>query len=134
MYAVCAGRGRWVKIDAMNNAPGDDLKDDDATFYEESINRIKQGVEQGMTFEQASSLVECKDEALLAAIIDDALKVLIAEKHFMAKMNMDELAKKLRLPLDRVATARQQMIDGVEDAAIEAYRKEHGKQMPGGNA
>jgi hypothetical protein len=118
----------------MTNAWYDDLKDDDAKFYEESINRIRKGVEQGMTFEQAVSLVEVKDDQLKAAIIDDALKVLIAEMHFVARKPMEDVAKKLRLSKDALMKARQEMIESVEDAAIEAYKKEHGQEGQQGNA
>jgi len=118
----------------MGNAWYDDLKDDDARFYEESINRIKKGVEQEMTFEQAVSLVDVKDDKLKAAIIDDALKLLIAEMHFVAKKSIEDVAKKLRLSKDAVTKARQEMLDSVEDSAIEAYKKEHGQQGPQGNA
>ena len=110
-----------------------DLPDDDARFYEEAVNRIKKGIEQEMTFEQAASLVESEDEKLKAAIVDDTLKLLLAEMHFVKKQTIEEVAKKLRLPLGAVSKARQEMIESVEDAAIEAYKREHGE--PGqGNA
>jgi len=118
----------------MGNAWYDDLPDDDAKAYEESVNRIKKGVEQDMTFEQAASLVVIKDEMVRASVIDDALKLLIAEMHFVARKSMDDVAKKLRLSRDVVMKARQEMLDSVEDAAIEAYKKEHGQQGQQGNA
>jgi len=118
----------------MGNEWYDDLKDDNAAFYEESINRIRKGVEQDMTFEQAVSLMDVNDDRLKAAIIDDALKVLIAEMHFVDKKPIEDVAKKLRLSKDVVLKARQEMLDSVEDAAIEAYKKEHGQEGQQGNA
>jgi hypothetical protein len=115
----------------MGNAWYDDLPDDDAKFYEESVNRIKKGVEQEMTFEQAVSLVEFKDDSIKSAIIDDTLKLLIAEMHFVGKKSIDDVARKLRLSKDAITSARQEMLDSVEDAAIEAYKREHGQQGHG---
>jgi len=118
----------------MTNAWYDDLPEDGDKFYEESINRIKKGVEQDLTFEQAVSLLDVKDDKLKASIIDDALKLMIAEMHFVAKKSVDDVAKKLRLSRDAVVRARQEMLDSVEDAAIEAYKKEHGQGGQQGNA
>ena len=98
-----------------------------AAFHDESINRIKKGVEQGMTFEQAVSLVECEDKALKAAIIDDTLKIMIAEMHFMGKQDLEEVGKKLRVPLQVMTKARQEMLDAVEAEAIEAYKESQGQ-------
>lgn len=115
----------------MGNQWYDDLSEQDSKFYEESVSRIKKGIEQGMTFEQGVSLVEFNDDSLKAAIIDDALKILIAEMHFMGKQSIEDVAKKLRLPLEVLNKSRQEMIDSVEAAAIEAYKASQGQQ---GNA
>ena len=108
-----------------------DLSDDDAKAYEDSVNRIKKGVEQDMSFEQAVSLISVEDKNLKAAIVDDALKLLIAEMHFVARQSIDEVVRKLRLPTEVVSKARQEMINSVENAAIEAYKESQGQQ---GNA
>lgn len=115
----------------MTDKQHDESTDEGAAFYDESINRIKKGVEQGMTFEQAVSLVGCEDQKLKAAIVDDTLKVIIAEMHFMGKQGIDDVAKKLRLPAQVIMKSRQEMLDSVEAAAIEAYKDSQGQS---GNA
>ncbi len=100
-------------------------------IYSESVKRIQSGVEQGMTFEKAARLIEAAGEELRAAILDDALKVLIAKFHFSEGMALDKLAKKLGLPLARLEEAKDAMLKEVEQAAIERYKEESGSS---GNA
>lgn len=116
----------------MTEAWFDDLSDEDSKFYEESVERIKKGVEQGMGFEQAASLVEFKRPEMKSSVLDDALKVILAEKHFVGQASIDDLAKTLRLPQARLMKARKEMIEAVTQAAIEKYKSEMGG--PSGSA
>ena len=99
--------------------------------YTESVKRIQNGVQQGMTFEKAVGLIEAVDEAQKAEILNDALKVLIAQFHFSEGAPLDNLAKKLGLPLARLEQAKKAMLEEVEQAAIERYKEETGRD---GNA
>lgn len=115
----------------MSNAWYDDLPKEEEELYNESVRRIKSAVEKSMSFEQATGLIDVKDEKLKAAIIDDALKVLIAEMHFARKKSVEDVAKALKLPPKRVAQARTEMLAQVEQAAIEAMKADRGQK---GNA
>ena len=97
-------------------------------LYNESVKRIQSAVEQGMSFESAAGLVDVKDEALKAQVLDDALKVLIAQLHFTGGMTLDALAKKLGLPLKHLEEAKRAMLEEVEDAAVKKFREESGLQ------
>jgi len=104
-------------------------------LYRESIEKIKNAVEQGLSFDEAAALIELKDPALKEAVIPDALKVIIAELHFGKKKSLKALAKKLKLPEKRLLEARQEMLEDVEEAAVEKFRKESGSGPgPVGNA
>lgn len=109
----------------------DGLTPEDDRMYEEMVKRIKGAVEQGMTFEQASAQVDVKKQDMKAAIVDDALKVMIAERHFAGGASVDEVAKALRLPVERIMKARKEMLSDVEQTAIDQYKTETGQ---GGNA
>lgn len=100
-------------------------------IYTESVKRIQSGVEQGMAFEKAASLIDVKGEALRADILDDALKVLIAQLHFTGGMPIDKLAKKLGLPITQLEESKKAMLEEVKQAAIEKYKEETGSS---GNA
>ena len=94
--------------------------------YNESVRRIQSAVEQGMSFESAAGLVDVKDEALKAQILDDALKVLIARMHFTEGMPLEKLAKKLGLSIKRLGETKEEMLREVGEAAAERFRKEAG--------
>ncbi len=122
--------------------PEDPKKTDDAWYsglpeseedrlYTESVNRIKTAVEQGLGFEEAAKLVEVKDAEARESILDDALKVIIAEMHFAKQEQLEKLAKKLKLPIEKLMKARQEMLADVELAAIEKFKEETGQS---GNA
>ena len=118
----------------MSNAWYNDLPQEQEEMYNESVRRIKSAVEKSMSFEQAASLLDVEDEGLKAAIVDDALKVLIAEMHFARKKTVEEVAKALKLSPELITKAREEMISEVEQSAIDAYKAEHGQQGPEGNA
>ncbi len=118
----------------MSKAWYDDLPEKQGQMYDESVRRIKNAVEKSMSFEQAASLVDVEDERLKAAIVDDALKVLIAEMHFARKKTVEEVAKALKLSPELITKARAEMLGEVEQSAIDAYKREHGQNGPEGNA
>jgi len=103
-------------------------------LYRGSIEKIKGAVEQGLAFDEAAATVDVKDQALKDTIISDALKVILAELHFGKKKSLKALAKKLKVPEQRLLQARQEMLEDVEEAAIEKFRKESGGAGPVGNA
>lgn len=105
----------------------EEIASEEDRLYEESVEKIKKAVSQSLTFEQAAALVQVKDEALRASILDDALKVLIAEMHFTGNTLLKELAGKLGLPLKRLEKAKQEMLKEVEKEAIEKYKSSMGQ-------
>lgn len=110
----------------------DDLPPDDDAIYEESVSRIRNGVMQSnLTFANAVELIDVKDDNLRAAILDDSLKVLIAEIHFSGGRSLEDLSRKLKVPLAKLEQARKEMLKDVEDAAIEKYKLDSGQS---GNA
>ncbi|MEJ2315080.1 MAG: hypothetical protein P8Y85_10050 [Nitrospirota bacterium] len=105
---------------------------EESRAYEEAVEKIKKAVvEDSAPFDEAASRVEVKDEKLRSAIASDALKVLIAEMHFLKKKSLEEVADALKLPLKRVAEARKEMVAEIEADAIQRYKDSLGQ---GGNA
>ena len=76
-----------------------------------------------MGFEQATGLIEVNDEKLKAQIIEDALKVIIAEEHFQKQVPVAELARRLRLPAGRLEDALREMLLDVEDEAVRKWKE-----------
>jgi hypothetical protein len=117
---------------ADDNKPWHDgLPKDDTSAYEDQVNRIRNAVAKGIPFEQAAGLAEAPTNEMKAAIVDDALKVLIAEQHFTGGKSTAEVARKLKIDVKLVDKARKEMLKAVEAEAIAAYRVSAGQQ---GNA
>lgn len=101
-------------------------------LYEEAVGKVRDGVLlKSLSFEEAAALADLKDEALRASVLEDALKVLIAELHFGKKKTLKDLAKRLKLPIKRLEEAKAEMFSEVESAAIQAYKDSLGQS---GNA
>lgn len=113
----------WYHISSMcawyDGAP---VPEEDKLYFE-SVRRIKNAA-GSMGFEQACALIELKDEKLRSEIIEDALKVIIAEEHFQKQVPLSELARRLRLPAERLENARKQMLLDVEDEAVRKWKKD----------
>jgi hypothetical protein len=87
-------------------------------LYEDSIKKIATAVEQGLSFDQACSLIAVDDSVVRESIGNDSLKVIIAEMHISRGLPLKHLAMRLRLPLSRLLNAKKGMSgDGGEVAA-----------------
>ena len=81
--------------------------------YRFEIKRLREGLAKGLGFEEATAAIEEKDEGLRHGIIEDALKVFIAEEHFSKKVPLEEMATRLKLPVERLESAKQIMLDEI---------------------
>ena len=75
-----------------------------------AVTLIKEGLEQGMSFDQACSLVAIKEPELREVIITNALKVIVSEMHISGKIPLRQLAMKLGLSLSRVINAKERIL------------------------
>jgi hypothetical protein len=81
----------------------------DIGAHENTIGKIKTAIEQGLSFDQACSALNIEDTGLRASIVNDSLKVLVADMHFSKGMPLKQLAMKLRLPLSRIINTKESM-------------------------
>jgi YesN/AraC family two-component response regulator len=101
--------------------PDDAFKTETDKIYEKAVATIREGLEKGLDFDTACSAIEVEDETLRNSIIDDMLKVLIAEEHFDKKISLEDMAKKLRISVDRLESAKTGMLEDVRDSSIKAF-------------
>lgn len=101
---------------------------DDDRIHEEATAFIRARVAEGWTWEKVGKGLKVADAELKAIILDDFLKVTIAERHFQGGEGIKEVAKALNAPVKVLMDARQAMIAEVEDAAIKAYQLTKAKQ------
>jgi len=89
------------KTEIMGNSFDDVCRD--------SIRKIRNAVEQGLSFDEACILITVKDAGLRESVINDSLKAIIAEMHFSRRLPLKTLAMRLRVSLSRLLNAKEGM-------------------------
>lgn len=101
----------------------DTFRTEEDKKYKEAVEKIKDAVKSGMGFDHACASVNIEDAGLKKIIIDDALKVLIADMYFMQKMSTDKIAETLKIPIERITSARERMLEEIKETAVKTFRR-----------
>ena len=101
----------------------DAFKNETDRIYEKAEAIIREKLAQGLDFEAACFAMEVEDEELRKDITEDMLKVLIGEEHFTKGIALEEMAKKLNVPVKRLEEAKAAMLEDVKNASIKAFYK-----------
>ncbi len=91
--------------------------------YKEAVIRIQEGLVKGLDFDTACAAVEVDNEELKKHIIDDMLKVIIAEEHYSKNISLDKLAGALKISVVRLESAKAGMLEDVKKTTIKAFYK-----------
>jgi hypothetical protein len=92
--------------------------------HEQALEKMRAEMANGRTFKQASTLLADMDENLRQLVIDDYLKITIAEEHFSRGRSLDQVAIFLGLTAAEIAAARDAMLEEVEEDLARQYRQE----------
>jgi len=103
--------------------PEDVFKTETDKAYEDAVKKIKDGLARGLDFDSACAEIEIEGGELRKSIIDDMLKVLIAEEHFTKNISLDEMSKTLKIPVERLESAKSSMLEDVKNDSIKAFYK-----------
>ena len=103
--------------------PDDALLSETDKAYEKAISQIREGLEKGLDFDRACAAVKFDNEELKKHIIDDMLKVIIAEEHYNKNIPLDKLAAALNVSADRLEAAKAEMLEDVKESSIKAFYK-----------
>lgn len=87
--------------------------DDENEIYNRSINTIRSNVGNGVKFDLACEFIDVKDEELKRLIIDDALKIEIAESHYGQGISLMDLSKKIGVSMERLMKANEEMLEDI---------------------
>lgn len=90
-------------------------------IYDEAAARIREGLKNGLSFNEACSVVDVEDAELKQFVLDDMLKVMIAEMHYANGMPLAQVAEALSVPMKAINTANMEMLEDVGITAAEAY-------------
>ncbi len=104
----------------FDELPDDGYLSEAEKTYMHALAKIRQGLAKGFDFNSASTAVMIDDESLRQAVLDDVLKVIIAEEHFVKKVPFEQISRQLNLPMDRLEKARTEMLEDVEKSAVNA--------------
>jgi hypothetical protein len=100
-----------------------EFTEEEAKVHHAGFKIIFEGMQRGLSFDDACAGLKVVDPVMRQIIVDDYLKVTIAEQHFEAKRDLKDVALDLSIPLERVEAAKGQMMAEVEKAAIDHYHK-----------
>jgi len=87
--------------------------EEDNRAYRKGIEMIQTNLENGVKFDLACEFITIEDRELRALIIDDALKIEIAELHYGKRMPLLEVSKRLGVSMDRLLKASNEMLEDV---------------------
>ncbi|MCX7794069.1 MAG: hypothetical protein N2257_06675 [Thermodesulfovibrionales bacterium] len=94
----------------------------DDQVYKRSIEIIRKNIENGQPFDIACEAISVADENLRRSIIDDALKIEIAERHYGKNIPLIELSKKLQVSMERLLKANDEMLEDVMDNIRQTFK------------
>lgn len=107
---------------------------EESAIYEAAIGRIREGIESGLSFDDACSKTEIADPGLRVFIEDDALKIMLAEQHFAGGASLPDCAERLGLSMTRISRAIVEMLEDAGVSASEMYQGESEESGPVGHA
>jgi len=106
---------------------------EESEIYEAALMQIKKSVKDGVPFHDSCTAVCVEDAALKGLIISDALKVIIAELHFVGRIPLEKVGELLCLSKSEIGSAVSEMLEDVGISSAEMFRKLH-PDSPIGNA
>lgn len=109
-----------------------EYSEEENKIYDEAMTKIREGLKNGLNFNEACSIINVDNE-LKKFIVDDALKIMIAEMHYAKGMTLKQVADALKVPLKAIDIANMEMLEDVSMTAVEIYRKSN-PDSPIGNA
>lgn len=108
-----------VKKQTMPEFQFKEFTPEEDRVYAEAVEKFKQAVSAGKTLAQAFEAYSIADEELRSLIQADFLKILIAERHFGQRQQLDRIAADLGVSLDLLKSTLARMLQeaGVTAAA-----------------
>lgn len=100
-----------------------DYTPEEGMIYDDAMIKIRKGMENGLSFSEAFSMVDVQDPDLKSFIEDDAIKVLIAEMHFEKGIPLPKVAETLKVSLKRLNIAVTEMLEDIGTTAAAIYRQ-----------
>ncbi len=98
---------------------GRKFTDEENRLHAKGIDMIRSSIVSGVKFDVACELITA-DKELKDMIVDDALKIEIAELHYGKNLPLIEVSKKLGVSMERLLRATDEMMEDIMNTAAEA--------------
>jgi len=98
-------------------------------LHDAGFKTIRDGLAAGLAFDKACEGVEAAAAELRRIIVDDYLKVTIAQRNFQGGESTSVIAASLGITVERVEFTRREMLAEVAAASVDVFRRQGG-QVP----
>lgn len=95
---------------------------EETRIYNEALPKIIAGIKSGLKFHDACETLNIADKKLKEFIMDDALKIIIAELHYTQGYSLQEVADTLSVPAETIQKANGEMLEDIEITSGEVYK------------
>lgn len=99
-------------------------------IYRKNLEMIRSSVGSGVKFDLACEFVSVEDQELRDLIVDDALKVHIAEMHYGKGLPLPDISKSLGVSMERLLKANAEMMEDVINTQTESAPRKSGTSEP----
>lgn len=99
-------------------------------IYTEAVTKYREAVAAGRSLGQAYETYAVADKELEKLIQADFLKIMIAERHFSGKEQLDKIAQDLGIAADLVKNTFSRMLQEVGVSTANQFGKEFGDLSP----
>jgi hypothetical protein len=79
--------------------------------YERAVKKMREELSRGRTYDHACDTLADISQEIRAFVREDFLKIIIAEEHFGAGIEISDIALFLELPYEKVESARLTLIN-----------------------
>ena len=79
--------------------------------YERAMKKIREELAQGWTYDHACDALTDISQEMQTFVKEDFLKIIIAEEHFGAGIEISDIALLLKLPYEKVESARLALLN-----------------------
>lgn len=107
--------------------------EEESAIYNEALEKIRGGLKNGLSFDEACSGLNVADAELKRLITDDALKIVIAEMHYGMGLVLPQIAERLKVSVKALNIAHMEMLEDAGITAAEEYISNN-PDAPVGNA
>ncbi|MBF0162371.1 MAG: hypothetical protein HQL88_08785 [Magnetococcales bacterium] len=104
------------------------FSDDQERVHAEAVAFLKKRLKKGDSWKKAVDALTMADASFKAVVLDDFLKITLAERHFQGGEEIKSVARFLQVPVELLTAIKEEMIREVQEASMEVYRRSRSEQ------